>query len=165
MQRQQAPFRADIVGSFLRPDSIKQARQQLAEGIIDAGQLREIENNAIRHLVQQQCEQDGERSLDDQRADHDLEGMQNCRLERGILKRCDVVLETNEFTCLGGKSVALPLIEAVISTQDDRQNHKADEQKNRRCGQYENLNITTHFAIGRFLGPLSAQRHRVFACT
>ncbi|HBT4179034.1 TPA: 5-methyltetrahydropteroyltriglutamate--homocysteine S-methyltransferase, partial [Klebsiella variicola] len=54
MQRQQAPFRADIVGSFLRPDSIKQARQQLAEGIIDAGQLREIENNAIRHLVQQQ---------------------------------------------------------------------------------------------------------------
>ncbi|EPH1315596.1 hypothetical protein NAL76_005855, partial [Klebsiella pneumoniae] len=26
MQRQQAPFRADIVGSFLRPDSIKQAR-------------------------------------------------------------------------------------------------------------------------------------------
>ncbi|MCS4377844.1 MULTISPECIES: hypothetical protein, partial [Klebsiella] len=25
MQRQQAPFRADIVGSFLRPDSIKQA--------------------------------------------------------------------------------------------------------------------------------------------
>ena len=67
MQRQQAPFRADIVGSFLRPDSIKQARQQLAEGIIDAAQLREIENNAIRHLVQQQCEQDGERSLDDQR--------------------------------------------------------------------------------------------------
>ncbi len=41
---------------FLRPDSIKQARQQLAEGIIDAAQLREIENNAIRHLVQQQCD-------------------------------------------------------------------------------------------------------------
>lgn len=56
MQRQQAPFRADIVGSFLRPDSIKQARQQLAEGIIDAAQLREIENNAIRHLVKQQCD-------------------------------------------------------------------------------------------------------------
>ncbi len=58
MQRQQAPFRADIVGSFLRPDSIKKARQQLAEGIIDAGQLRDIENNAIRHLVQQQCDCD-----------------------------------------------------------------------------------------------------------
>ncbi|CAH5530777.1 5-methyltetrahydropteroyltriglutamate--homocysteine methyltransferase [Klebsiella oxytoca] len=56
MQRHQAPFRADIVGSFLRPDAIKQARQQLAAGAIDAQQLRQIENEAIRHLVQQQCE-------------------------------------------------------------------------------------------------------------
>ncbi|BAS40947.1 methionine synthase II [Klebsiella oxytoca] len=54
MQRHQAPFRADIVGSFLRPDAIKQARQQLAAGAIDAQQLRQIENEAIRHLVQQQ---------------------------------------------------------------------------------------------------------------
>jgi hypothetical protein len=42
MQRQQAPFRADIVGSFLRPDAIKQARQQLAAGAIDAQQLRRL---------------------------------------------------------------------------------------------------------------------------
>lgn len=34
MQRHQAPFRADIVGSFLRPDAIKQARQQLAAGVL-----------------------------------------------------------------------------------------------------------------------------------
>ncbi len=56
MQRHQAPFRADIVGSFLRPNAIKQARLQLAEGNIDAGHLREIENEAIRQLVQQQCD-------------------------------------------------------------------------------------------------------------
>lgn len=56
MQRHQAPFRADIVGSFLRPDAIKQARLQLAQGNIDAGHLREIENEAIRQLVQQQCD-------------------------------------------------------------------------------------------------------------
>ena len=56
MQRHQTPFRADIVGSFLRPDAIKQARQQLAAGAIDAQQLRQIENEAIRVLVQQQCE-------------------------------------------------------------------------------------------------------------
>ena len=56
MQRHQAPFRADIVGRFLRPDAIKQARLQLAEGTIDAGHLREIENEAIRQLVQQQCD-------------------------------------------------------------------------------------------------------------
>ncbi|VFS22669.1 5-methyltetrahydropteroyltriglutamate/homocysteine S-methyltransferase [Enterobacter cancerogenus] len=30
MQRQHAPYRADVVGSFLRPDAIKQARVQFA---------------------------------------------------------------------------------------------------------------------------------------
>ncbi len=50
------PRSAQTSSAVLRPDSIKQARQQLAEGIIDAAQLREIENNAIRHLVQQQCD-------------------------------------------------------------------------------------------------------------
>ncbi|MBK4112303.1 cobalamin-independent methionine synthase II family protein [Cronobacter sakazakii] len=55
MQRQHAPFRADIVGSFLRPDAIKQARQQFAAGEIDAAHLRKIEDDAIRHAVEQQC--------------------------------------------------------------------------------------------------------------
>ncbi|EOC1346261.1 cobalamin-independent methionine synthase II family protein [Cronobacter turicensis] len=55
MQRQHAPFRADIVGSFLRPDAIKQARQQFAAGEIDATHLRKVEDDAIRHAVEQQC--------------------------------------------------------------------------------------------------------------
>ncbi|WP_254889901.1 5-methyltetrahydropteroyltriglutamate--homocysteine S-methyltransferase, partial [Cronobacter sakazakii] len=55
MQRQHAPFRADIVGSFLHPDAIKQARQQFAAGEIDAAHLRKIEDDAIRHAVEQQC--------------------------------------------------------------------------------------------------------------
>ncbi|EOI3540662.1 cobalamin-independent methionine synthase II family protein [Cronobacter sakazakii] len=55
MQRQHAPFRAEIVGSFLRPDAIKQARQQFAAGEIDAAHLRKIEDDAIRHAVEQQC--------------------------------------------------------------------------------------------------------------
>lgn len=55
MQRQHAPFRADIVGSFLRPDAIKHARQQFAAGEIDAAHLRRIEDDAIRHAVEQQC--------------------------------------------------------------------------------------------------------------
>ena len=40
MQRQHAPYRADVVGSFLRPDAIKEARLKFASGEIDAGQLR-----------------------------------------------------------------------------------------------------------------------------
>ncbi|MDV5356573.1 cobalamin-independent methionine synthase II family protein [Kosakonia sp. SMBL-WEM22] len=55
MQRHQAPFRADVVGSFLRPDAIKQARQQFAQGEISADRLRDIENEEIRHVVEQQC--------------------------------------------------------------------------------------------------------------
>lgn len=55
MQRHHAPYRADVVGSFLRPDSIKQARLQFASGEIDAGQLRAVEDEAIRHVVEQQC--------------------------------------------------------------------------------------------------------------
>ncbi|WP_130834199.1 cobalamin-independent methionine synthase II family protein [[Erwinia] mediterraneensis] len=54
MQRDSAPFRADIVGSFLRPDAIKQARQQFAAGEIDAAALRLVEDKAIRELVSQQ---------------------------------------------------------------------------------------------------------------
>lgn len=56
MQRQHAPFRADVVGSFLRPDAIKAARLQFAAGEIDAAQLRTVENNEIRKVVQHQCD-------------------------------------------------------------------------------------------------------------
>ena len=55
MQRHHAPYRADVVGSFLRPDAIKQARLQFASGEIDARQLRAVEDEAIRHVVEQQC--------------------------------------------------------------------------------------------------------------
>lgn len=55
MQRHQAPFRADVVGSFLRPDAIKHARQQFAQGEISADQLRHVENEEIRQVVEQQC--------------------------------------------------------------------------------------------------------------
>ncbi|MGK9175509.1 cobalamin-independent methionine synthase II family protein [Yokenella regensburgei] len=56
MQRHPSPYRAEIVGSFLRPDSIKLARQQCAQGAISAAQLRAVEDEAIREVVQAQCE-------------------------------------------------------------------------------------------------------------
>ena len=49
-----APFRADVVGSFLRPDVLKQARADFAAGVIDAGALRAVEDEAIRDLVDKQ---------------------------------------------------------------------------------------------------------------
>lgn len=49
-----APFRYDIVGSFLRPDVLKQARADHAAGIIDDAALKTVEDVAIRDLVAKQ---------------------------------------------------------------------------------------------------------------
>lgn len=45
------PFRADHVGSLLRPPALLEARAQRQRGEISAAQLRETEDAAIRHAV------------------------------------------------------------------------------------------------------------------
>lgn len=47
----QPPFKYDVVGSFLRPDYLKKAREEFANKTIDAKQLKAIENKAIQELV------------------------------------------------------------------------------------------------------------------
>ena len=49
-----APFRYDFVGSFLRPAQLKQARADFESGKISEKQLEEVENEAIRDLVEKQ---------------------------------------------------------------------------------------------------------------
>lgn len=51
---QTIPFTVDHVGSFLRPKSIKEARQRVKEGITTKEELREIENEEIKKLVASQ---------------------------------------------------------------------------------------------------------------
>lgn len=48
------PFRADVVGSYLRPDYLHQARRDFASGTISQAQLTEVENRAISELVDKQ---------------------------------------------------------------------------------------------------------------
>jgi 5-methyltetrahydropteroyltriglutamate--homocysteine methyltransferase len=48
------PFRADHVGSLLRPPHLLEARAQHATGEIGAGELRAIEDDAIRDVVRMQ---------------------------------------------------------------------------------------------------------------
>ena len=48
------PFRADHVGSLLRPQSLKDARARRARNEIDADQLRAAEDAAIRDVVKLQ---------------------------------------------------------------------------------------------------------------
>jgi methionine synthase II (cobalamin-independent) len=48
------PFRADHVGSLLRPARLLQAREDFAAGRIDTGALRGSEDDAIREIVRKQ---------------------------------------------------------------------------------------------------------------
>ncbi len=53
-RRTTPPFRADHVGSLLRPRRLLDAREDLAQGTITAPQLRTIEDEEIAKLVQMQ---------------------------------------------------------------------------------------------------------------
>ncbi len=53
-QTLQAPFRADVVGSYLRPQYLHDARRQYEQGDIDSTQLKAVEDKAIIELVAKQ---------------------------------------------------------------------------------------------------------------
>ncbi|WP_449603698.1 5-methyltetrahydropteroyltriglutamate--homocysteine S-methyltransferase [Paenibacillus sp. Marseille-Q9583] len=55
-KRTVTPFRYDIVGSFLRPQALKEARLKFKNSEITAEQLKEVENDEIVKLVQKQKE-------------------------------------------------------------------------------------------------------------
>ena len=55
-RRTMPPFRADHVGSLLRPSQLLQARDDAAAGRIDADELRAREDDAIREIVRKQEE-------------------------------------------------------------------------------------------------------------
>src|SRR5215471_10631687 len=56
MQRTKPPFRADHVGSLLRPAALKTAREQRAKGQITPAQLKEIEDREIERVIKKQEE-------------------------------------------------------------------------------------------------------------
>ena len=56
MQRTQPPFRADHVGSLLRPAALKKARESRANGAIAADALKEVEDREIGAIIAKQEE-------------------------------------------------------------------------------------------------------------
>jgi 5-methyltetrahydropteroyltriglutamate--homocysteine methyltransferase len=54
MQRTAPPFRADHVGSLLRPATLKDARAKTAAGAVTPAQLKEVEDRAIEKVVKKQ---------------------------------------------------------------------------------------------------------------
>ena len=53
-EEKKAPFRANHVGSLLRPPELRQAREKHQKGEITAAQLREVEDRCIRDAVKMQ---------------------------------------------------------------------------------------------------------------
>jgi 5-methyltetrahydropteroyltriglutamate--homocysteine methyltransferase len=64
MARTEPPFRADHVGSLLRPERLLKAREEFAESRITADKLRAVEDDAVRDVVRMQ-EEVGLRSATD----------------------------------------------------------------------------------------------------
>ena len=56
LNNKKAPFRADVVGSYLRPDYLKEARKNYSNGIITEEALKAVEDKAITDLVNKQKE-------------------------------------------------------------------------------------------------------------
>ena len=52
--RTEPPFRADHVGSLLRPARLLRARAEHAAGRVEADELRAVEDDAIREAVRMQ---------------------------------------------------------------------------------------------------------------
>lgn len=50
------PFRADVVGSYLRPECLKEAREKYAKGIISREELIAVEDETITDLIRKQKE-------------------------------------------------------------------------------------------------------------
>jgi 5-methyltetrahydropteroyltriglutamate--homocysteine methyltransferase len=55
-RRNKPPFRADHVGSLLRPATLKKAREQRALGEVSPAQLKEIEDREIERVIRKQEE-------------------------------------------------------------------------------------------------------------
>ena len=56
MQRTKPPFRADHVGSLLRPAALKEAREKRAKGEISAVDLKAVEDREIERVIKKQEE-------------------------------------------------------------------------------------------------------------
>ena len=56
MKRTKPPFRADHVGSLLRPAAVKEAREKRAKGQIDAAALKAVEDREIERVIKKQEE-------------------------------------------------------------------------------------------------------------
>src|SRR5215470_13511476 len=89
MTHERPPFRADHVGSLLRPPELLRAREELQKGELSAESLRKIEDRCIREVAKLQEEiglqaiTDGEYRRTIWHADF-LRQIEGVRIEQGV---------------------------------------------------------------------------------
>ena len=125
-QRTVAPFRYDIVGSFLRSDALKEARKRFAQGRITQRELRQVEDAEIAQLVAKQkalglrAVTDGEYRRNWWHLDFlwNLDGVRKVAAEQGSIafKKCQTKAETIEIVSKVGFS-GHPFIEDFKAVQ------------------------------------------------
>lgn len=54
--KKNAPFRADVVGSFLRPERLKEAREKFFQKLISHEELKQVEDEEIKKLIHKEQE-------------------------------------------------------------------------------------------------------------
>lgn len=54
----QTPYRYDVVGSFLRPEKLKQARKDYDSKKISKEELTQVEDECITNLIQKEKQPD-----------------------------------------------------------------------------------------------------------
>ena len=112
------PFRADHVGSLLRPKSVLDARERRKRGDINAEELREIENQAIKQVVKQQ-EDVGLQAITDgefRRAYFHIDFLENLK---GVVVKGGMPIKFH--SAAGEREMAPPRLEVVGRLERTRQ--------------------------------------------
>ncbi len=101
------------------------------------------EGPAADLLVQQQREADRQRPLNDE-GQHDDQAVMLERLLEGGVGENDLVVAQSDP--VGGRAVALPLVEAVVRGERDREDHEPHEHDDRGAGEERDFKPQAHSA-------------------
>lgn len=92
------PFTVDHVGSFLRPQSIKEARKKVQEGLLSKEELRTIEDQEIKRLVEEQ-KAVGIKGITDgefRRGFWHLDFLEELNVSKAMFQKLDIIKHSTE---------------------------------------------------------------------